>query len=275
LRARVLAQARADAAGSGAARRAAARWRTASALAASVALVLGWQLFRDVDRARHQRDELAALVHTNTELAARLQEQDHALVGLREALATQAQVLRVLAGPRTVTAALSATPQGGQATGRVVVDPRSGETAVVLAGLQPAPAGRVYELWAIRGEKPAAGARRSAARRRRGADHRPAGRAPGGGHRLRGVARAGGRVAVADRTDRARRAGRELSARSGRGPVAGPPASAASASRGCNGGAPAVPESGYARAPTLRDYGRQAWRASCFALSDGTSDLPS
>jgi anti-sigma-K factor RskA len=36
----------------------------------------------------------------------------------------------------------------------VIVDPTSGEAAVVLAGLGPAPAGRVYELWAIRGERP-------------------------------------------------------------------------------------------------------------------------
>lgn len=171
LRARLLGQVRADAERVAGAQRALARWRVATALAATVALVLGWQLVRQMDRAGRQFDELQALARGSAEMTARLTEQERTLAGLRESLAAQAQVLRVLAGPRTVTAALAPTPDGGQATGRVVVDPGSGETAVVLAGLKPPPPGHVYELWAIRGERPP----------------EPAGLLPGGGGAVSGA----------------------------------------------------------------------------------------
>jgi hypothetical protein len=124
------------------------------AVAATLALALAGLLAGAVRRAGTQADQLAALARGNAELAARLEEQGRTLAGLRESLAAQAQVLRVLAGPRTLTATLAPTAGGGAGSGRVVVDPASGETAVVLAGLGPAPAGHVYELWAIRGEKP-------------------------------------------------------------------------------------------------------------------------
>ena len=34
------------------------------------------------------------------------------------------------------------------------VDAETGEGAVVLAGVQPLPPDKVYELWALRGDKP-------------------------------------------------------------------------------------------------------------------------
>jgi anti-sigma-K factor RskA len=153
LRARVLAAARQDAL---LGRRAAAlqRWRLTGAAAATVALALGGLLARESRQGATLAGELAALGQQNRELAAQLAAQGRTLAGLREALATQAHVVRVLAGPRTLSAALAPTPQGGAASGRVMVDPASGETAVVVAGLGPAPAGRVYALWAIRGERP-------------------------------------------------------------------------------------------------------------------------
>ena len=105
--------------------------------------------------------ELAALARANAELAARLDEQDRTLVGLRESLDAQAQVLRVLGGPRTVTASLA--PKDGVGGDRPGPRRRRDRArrAVVLAGLQALAAGKVYELWAIRGDR-AAGAGRAA-----------------------------------------------------------------------------------------------------------------
>ena len=143
LRTRVLATARSE----GAARRG-ARWRMGGAIAAGAALAAAG-LFAASQRAT----ELAALEQANTALAERLAEQERTLVGLRVALESQAQVLRVLGGPRTITAALA--PKGDLvARGRVVVDPTSGETALLVADLPPAAEGKTYELWAIRGDRP-------------------------------------------------------------------------------------------------------------------------
>jgi anti-sigma-K factor RskA len=36
----------------------------------------------------------------------------------------------------------------------MVVDVTSGEAALLVAGLEPAPAGKTYELWAVRGTRP-------------------------------------------------------------------------------------------------------------------------
>ncbi len=152
LRARLLLQARRDAAArarSGAVR----RWRLTGALAATVALAMGGLLAREVTRGGTRETELAALMEQSQQLVVRLEEQQRTLAGLREALAVQAHVVRVLSGPRTITAALAPTAEG-RGSGRVLVDAASGETAVVLAGFGPAPAGKVYELWAIRGDRP-------------------------------------------------------------------------------------------------------------------------
>jgi anti-sigma-K factor RskA len=148
LRARVLAAARADVA-----EQRAARWRLVGAVAASVALVTGGLLAVSQHQVGLRSTELASLAQSNTELARRLEEQGRTLVGLRVALESQAQVLHVLSGPRTITAALA--PKGDvTASGRVVVDPTSGEAALVVADLAPAAEGRTYELWAIRGDRP-------------------------------------------------------------------------------------------------------------------------
>lgn len=149
VRARVLAAARRE--GPGRDRSAFVRWRIAGAAAAGLVLALGGLLAREARRAGTQATALTSLARDNQELAARLAEQERTLVGLRDSLAAQAQVLRVLGGPRTLTATLTPTAEGGQGSGRVLVDATSGEAAVVFAGLGPAPAGKIYELWAIRG----------------------------------------------------------------------------------------------------------------------------
>ncbi len=147
LRARVLAGARREAPRG-------AMWaRVVGAAAAGLVLTLGGLLAREARRTATQTTQLAALARSNQELAVRLADQERALAGLHEALAAQAQVLRVLGGPRTLTAALAPTAEGGRGSGRVLIDPTSGEAAVVLAGLDPAPAGKTYELWAIRGDR--------------------------------------------------------------------------------------------------------------------------
>lgn len=170
LRRRVLAEARTSAPASTghAARRALGRWRAVGALAATLALVLGGLLVRtrqelaatDARRVAElaaldarRAAEVAALERSNGELTARLDQQERRLVGLRTALEAQAQVLRVLGGPRTVTAAL-APQEGRTGTGQVHVDPDTGEGAVVLAGVPALDPGRVYELWALRGDAP-------------------------------------------------------------------------------------------------------------------------
>ncbi len=166
LRQRVLGTAREETAVT-ASRRATTRWRIVGALAATVALALGGLLARERGVAGERlvalraaestaAERLAALraaESTAAELTARLETQGNTLVGLREALAAQAQVLRVMGSPHTVSAALSPT-EGRGGAGRIHVDPSTGDGAIVLAGVETLPAGKVYELWALRGDAP-------------------------------------------------------------------------------------------------------------------------
>ena len=149
LRARVLDAARSDAASS-AASRAVRRWRLVGAVAAVLALALAG-LLANVSRLAglrgRQIEELAA---SNAALVARLDIQAGELATVRAALESQAGVLRIVTSPRTVVASLAGQP-GVTGSGRMVVDAASGEAALLVAGLDPAPAGKTYELWAVRG----------------------------------------------------------------------------------------------------------------------------
>jgi hypothetical protein len=149
LRARVLAQARREARtrGQGLARR-----RITGIAAACLLLALGGLLAHESRRAAALATELATLAREHHELAAQLAEQERTLVGLRNAVAPQTRVLRALGGARTLTAALLPTATG-RGSGRVIVEAMSGEAAVVLAGLGPPPAGHIFELWTIRGDR--------------------------------------------------------------------------------------------------------------------------
>ena len=129
------------------------RWRLVGVIAAVLTLALAGLLARSIGLDARRDADYAALDRTNRDLLARLEEQQRTLAGLRSSLAVQAQVLRVLGGPRTITAVL-APSEGNAGHGRVIVDATSGEGAIVLAGLAPAGAGKVYELWAIRGDRP-------------------------------------------------------------------------------------------------------------------------
>jgi anti-sigma-K factor RskA len=133
-------------------RRALTRWRVVGALAASVAVAATGLLGREMQRTDTQAAMLGELASAKASLEQRLDEQGKTLIGLREALDTQAQILRVLGGPRTLSASL-APNEGFSGSGRVLVDGTSGEAAIVLTGVAAPEAGHVYELWAIRGGK--------------------------------------------------------------------------------------------------------------------------
>jgi anti-sigma-K factor RskA len=153
LRGRILAAARREQERERRMRRLASRWRVVGAVAAGLVVVLGGLLGREAYNAGRLAWDLTALRQTNTELSARVDRQERTLAGLREAVAAQAEVLRVLAAPRTLSAALA--PKAGAAGGgRVLVDAASGETAVVLSGMTVPGEGKTYELWAIRGDQP-------------------------------------------------------------------------------------------------------------------------
>jgi anti-sigma-K factor RskA len=133
------------------------RWRRAgaAALAAAAALagVLVWDARQDRRRSEATLASLAELEERRAGLAERIEAQQRELLVLSESLATQAELMQILATPRLVTASLA--PQAGRAgSARVLVDPASGEAALVVAGLAPLAAGQVYELWALRGPAP-------------------------------------------------------------------------------------------------------------------------
>ena len=140
------------------------RTRIVGALAASVALVSAGLLARELQQVRGIGSELAALKQQNGVLATRLDEQGRVLgarldqqnallAGLHEALDVQSQIIRLVGGPRVLTATL-APQKGVTGTGRVLVDAMTGDAAVMISGLAPVEEGKAYELWAIRGKKP-------------------------------------------------------------------------------------------------------------------------
>ncbi len=126
------------------------RWRAVGSVAASLALVLAGLALRSVRLADLRAVQQQALARRNAALTAELASQSRTLAAAEASLEAQSGVLRILAGPGPLVAALEAK-RDPRAHGRVVVDPTSGATAVLLAGLGPASNGTVYELWAIRG----------------------------------------------------------------------------------------------------------------------------
>ncbi len=133
------------------------RWRLAGAAAMAAAAALAGVLVWDVRVDRQRSDAtlaaLAQLEQRRLDLAERVEAQQREILVLSESLATQAELVRILATPRLLTAALA--PQAGRAgSARVLVDPASGEAALVVEGLAKLAAGQVYELWALRGSAP-------------------------------------------------------------------------------------------------------------------------
>jgi anti-sigma-K factor RskA len=132
------------------------RWRrsalAASAAAAALVALLVWDVRQGGRRSEEQVRALAALEESRRELAARLEAQQREILVLSESLATQAELMRILATPRLLTASLE--PQTGRTgSARVIVDPDSGEAALVISELPSITSEQVYELWAIRGDE--------------------------------------------------------------------------------------------------------------------------
>jgi hypothetical protein len=177
LRDRLLAAASAGAA----ARRAATRWRTLGSLAAATTLVMGGLLASVLRHSGARESELA-------------------------------QVLRVLAGPRTLVATLAPTA-GQPASGRVVVDASTGEAALVVVGLDAPGEGKTQDIRALGDpRRPAAGAGRSLRRRPNGGGADAARARSDERYRLCGIDRTVRRVDEPHGTDRSRRAAQELTA---------------------------------------------------------------
>jgi anti-sigma-K factor RskA len=129
------------------------RWRVASAAALAAAAALAVLVAWDARDRRGSEALLASLERDRVELAAELEDQQHDFTMLEDALAVQSEVMRILASPGLVTASLTPVA-GGPGRVRVVHDAETGAVAVIGAGLPPPEAGRVYELWAFRGDGP-------------------------------------------------------------------------------------------------------------------------
>jgi len=128
------------------------RWRIGGVVAAALAITFGALLPRATRLADERGAQLAALAKENASLSDRIEAQGRTLAALRTSIESQAGVLRVLAGPTPRVATLEAKLDV-RARGRVV-DPTTGDTAVVLTGMDASMNGKVYELWAIRGSQP-------------------------------------------------------------------------------------------------------------------------
>ena len=108
LRARLVGSVEAEASAARA-RRVVVRWRAVGTIAATIALVTTGLLVRERTRTDallatldRQSTALAALALEKDDLARRMETQEKTLVGLRETLESQAQMLRVLSGPRKI-----------------------------------------------------------------------------------------------------------------------------------------------------------------------------
>jgi anti-sigma-K factor RskA len=133
------------------------RWRRAAVGSLAVAAGLAGLLLYDARLDRRRSDEtlraLADLEESRLDLAERLEAQRREILVLSGSLAAHSELMRILATPGLLTASL-APPEGRAGSARVVVDPASGEAALVVSGLAPLAAGEVYELWALRGQTP-------------------------------------------------------------------------------------------------------------------------
>lgn len=126
------------------------RWRQtgllAGAAAATLALFVGYGSLNGGGDAR-----LASLQAERLELLTRIDGQQTDLRLLEDALEVHGEVVRILTSADFVTATLT-PPDGGAGSARVLLDPASGAMAVLGKGIAPPRRGRVYELWAIRGD---------------------------------------------------------------------------------------------------------------------------
>lgn len=134
--------------------RTAPRGRLVPAVAVAAALVLagGYLMVRaERNAARRETQRVRAEIATLAEDARRARTSAEDL-GRR--LAEERVVRDLMTRPKARTAVLGATAADSPASARVVWDPVSREAVLVASGLEPAPAGRTYEVWVIAGAAP-------------------------------------------------------------------------------------------------------------------------
>jgi anti-sigma-K factor RskA len=139
-------------------------WAATAALAAGIAAVVTASavgaryeariaaIAREADALRA---ELAVQTRTVADLQRKVDEQDHALTMVRAESAEQARTLALLGDPATRVVTLAGAKPSPNAQGRMLWNPQAGGL-FVAAALPPAPAGKIYELWAIAAGKPRA-----------------------------------------------------------------------------------------------------------------------
>ena len=154
------------------------RWRMVGSIAAGMVLILAGLLAREWTAASRLGETLASVRQANTDLMtrldaqmkagadlvarmdaqttanasllARLDDQMKLVADVRRGLEGQGQVLTVLASADTRVARLGAKDE--PVRGRVLLDPHSGDAALVIVDLRSLDAAHTYELWAIRGK---------------------------------------------------------------------------------------------------------------------------
>jgi anti-sigma-K factor RskA len=136
-------RARARVVPSAAARRRSIEWWTGWVAAAACLALAIWS-GQTAQRLRHeiaaQKVQISTLERERTDL--------------EERLASEQRWVSVVTAADARIAVLAPTPQGDPALrGRAIVDPAGERVAVTFSNLRP-PAGRAYELWAIRDGKP-------------------------------------------------------------------------------------------------------------------------
>ena len=125
------------------------RWRQTGLAAGAAAATLA--IFVAYGSLTGGQAQLASLDAERQELLAQLESQRQDLLLLEDALEVHGEVMRILTSADFRSATLTA-PDGGAGTARVLLDPASGAVAVLGKGIAPPQTGRVYELWAIRGD---------------------------------------------------------------------------------------------------------------------------
>jgi len=117
------------------------------AAAAALLLGIGYLITRsERDAARREAENARTTVSS---LAADVQRAQDELAALRKSLADERSVRDLVTHPDARVAKLAGLPFAPKATGRVVWNPTSREAVLVASGLDPAPAGKTYEVWVI------------------------------------------------------------------------------------------------------------------------------
>lgn len=75
---------------------------------------------------------------------------------LQEEIAEQQEILAVIASPNARTFDVAGTDQQPESHGRLFTDSETGSAVLVVDGLQPLEAGKIYEFWLIKGDTPVA-----------------------------------------------------------------------------------------------------------------------